>query len=116
MMMQDHKSFAATPEQWLAVSYRLDDIRHATPGRTTPREFCEEAAVLIEASLAMAELGCSTGTREMPAGESSGALWIGFSVANADVAEAVIREALTGTSYSGFAAISRSHPSYDQAA
>ena len=53
-------------ESWLAVSYRLEDIRRHTPGRTTPREFCDEAMYLIEASLAMAELGASTGTQEMP--------------------------------------------------
>ena len=95
-------------ESWLAVSYRLEDIRRHTPGRTTPREFCDEAMYLIEASLAMAELGTSTGTQEMPAGGAAGALWIGFSVTDVDRAEEVIRETVEGTSYGGFAAISRS--------
>ncbi|SIO21944.1 hypothetical protein [Vannielia litorea] len=112
MIHTDTETFeAARPaDAWLAVSYRLDDIRGATSGRTTPREFCEEAMVLIEASLEMAELGRSTGPQEMPSGTSSGALWIGFSVADADRAEAVIREAVSGTSYGGFTAISRADP------
>ena len=62
MLMQDHESFADTTGTWLAISYRLEDIRRAIPGRTTPREFCEEAQVLIEASLEIAGLGRSTGT------------------------------------------------------
>ena len=111
MMMQDHESFTPAPAgAWLAVSYRLEDIRRATPGRTTPREFCEEAMVLIEASLEIAELGHSTGPQEMPAGHETGALWIGFSVADADRAEEVIREAVQGTSYGGYSAISRADP------
>ena len=110
MMMHDSESFDAAAGAWLAVSYRLDDIRSATPGRTTPREFCEEAMVLIEASLEIAELGRSTGPQEMPAGEKAGALWIGFSVSDAARAEAVIRDAVAGTSYGGFTAISRADP------
>ncbi|MFY0636265.1 MAG: hypothetical protein JXQ91_20835 [Vannielia sp.] len=112
MMHSDSETFkAANPAgAWLAVSYRLDDIRGATPGRTTAREFCEEAMVLIEASLEMAELGRSTGTQEMPNGDDTGALWIGFSVADADRAEAVIRSTVEGTSYGGFTAISRADP------
>lgn len=109
-MMQDSKGFGTASGSWLAVSYRLEDIRHATRGRTTPREFCEEAQVLIEASLEMAELGRSTGTQEMPAGSEAGALWIGFSVSDAPRAEDVIRQALSGTSYGGFTAISRADP------
>ncbi|MBY6049598.1 hypothetical protein [Vannielia litorea] len=95
---------------WLAVSYRLDDIRHATPGRTTPHEFCEEAMVLIEASLEMADLGHSTGTQEMPSSDEPGALWISFSVSDPVRAERVIRKTVRGTSYGGFAAISRADP------